>query len=373
MIAASSFVRVLHVFLTKKFLVRIQLVFFLIGIVLAKLGGAEGVSPPGWDELFRGIVQSRKELQSGQVHVKMTISDVGESAVEWLWTLSFDGNKKRADIVRGGYQEVVCLNCYSTMTRFLYTTKPSPIVDGKMALTFDDGYDKESGIEYIPDPRWFGYVPMDIVNTQHFIPVLMYQSTSNRQGKSPTVTDVTFSNIPCWRVDYKQGNVDHSIWLSQSETSRVLCVEGRFSLDSMLFVDQVIVDDDLFEGKIYFPKTLHYKRLENGKVTRLVKTEIEVISLNQPLPADTFSPKGVSFLKPDTPVAWHLDRDRPFPEGELIWDGDNVVLLDAFGRMMQEPRQIGTVNMVLVFLGIACICFGVGRILYQKTLKTINE
>jgi hypothetical protein len=127
----------------------------------------------------------------------------------------------------------------------------------------------------------------------------------------------------------------------------------------------VEVKTEKFRGNLWFPTTMYYKRTENTETTCNVKTTIKVISLNEPLPPNTFSPKGIGILKPDTPVAWHLDRNRPM-EGELVWNGNEIVAVDEFGKMMRESTRFSSFNIFLILLGAAMICFGIGLKLVKK-------
>ncbi|MDR1922858.1 MAG: hypothetical protein LBQ66_00670 [Planctomycetaceae bacterium] len=339
-------------------------VVVLIGVLSCGVTFGESPALPSGEYLFDSIRKSRQAIRSGQVRVKTSVTEGNVTKPDWQWTISFDDPKKRADILRNGYTDTSCYDCYGNTTRMFYSTMPTPS-GRKFALTFTDGFDKEQGVDYIPEPRWFGFIPMDLSNTQHFSPALMYNTADQSQKKLLTVVADIRLNKPCWRVNYVVDSIDHYIWLDQSNINRVVCVEGHFKSGDILFVDQVVPEGDLFgDQKIWFPGKLHYKRTENNIVTRSSEEVIEVISLNESLPADTFSPKTI--VKPDTPVAWHLDRDRPFPEGELVWDGEKIVVVDHFSKMMKETPRIGIANIVLMLLGLVLIFFGLGLRLIKR-------
>jgi hypothetical protein len=136
--------------------------------------------------------------------------------------------------------------------------------------------------------------------------------------------------------------------------------------DDVRFVDRVLTEGTLYDGNIWFPKKLNYIRTENGTKTRSAETTIEVISLNKPLPPDTFSPKTI--VKPNTPVAWHLDRDRPSPEDQLVWDGEKVVPVDKLSQMMNNAPEFGALRIALILVGIALILLGIGLKLRKRYL-----
>ncbi|MDR0609724.1 MAG: hypothetical protein LBG58_06410 [Planctomycetaceae bacterium] len=347
--------------------------FFSIGLVgcllLNTVLGTEPETIPDGYELFENIQKSVQAIHAGQVRVENSAIEGNLPPIKMQWTISFDKDKKRADVFRNGHKDYLCYNCYDKMTRLFYTTLPPPVADSKMALVFTDADNPETGrhLDYIPDPRWFGFIPIDISNSQHYSPPKMYDtSIKRRQSEVLSVISEKFSGIDCWRVDYAMGIVNHSIWLNKSNHYNVVCVENRFVSDNVQFVDRVQTTGALYEGNIWFPKKLNYKRTENGVTTCSEETTIEVISLNKPLPPDTFSPKTI--VKPDTPVAWHLNRDRPFPEGELAWDGEKIVVVDRFSPMINNPPEFGWTRIVLILIGLALIFLGIGLKLRKRYL-----
>ncbi|MDR0704248.1 MAG: hypothetical protein LBF88_04595 [Planctomycetaceae bacterium] len=337
-----------------------RLLFFIGLVGCFSFNTVLGIEPEttlsGYD-LFENIQKSVQTIHTGQVRIETSAIEGNLTPIKMQWTIYFDKNKNRADVVRHGHKDYLCYNCYGKMTRSFYTTTP-PVV-GKMALEFTDGENPETGrhLNYIPDPRWFGFIPMDISNSQYYFPAKMYDiSVKRQQSEVLLVKTEMFSGIECWRVDYTLDTVNHSIWLDKLNHYHVVCVENRFVSDNIQFVDRVLTQRALYDGTIWFPHKLNYKRTENGVVTCSEETTIEVISLNKPLPPDTFSPKNI--VEPNTPVAWHLDRDRPVPDGELIWDGEQVI--DHFSMAMRDVPKFGAARIVFILVGIALICLGIG-------------
>jgi hypothetical protein len=349
--------------------------FFSVGFVgclLLNIAlGTETETVPSAYDLFEDIKKSVQAIHLGQVRIENSYVEGNLEPIETQWTISFDKDKNRADVVRNGYKDYLCYNCYDNMTRLFYTTMPSSF--GKMSLVFTDAYNPENGLhlDYIPDPRWFGFIPMSLASSQYYFPSKMYDTSAKRQQSEilPVKTE-TVSGIECWRVDYTMAIfsdiVDHSIWLNKLNHYHVVCVENRFVSDDVRFVDRVLTEGHLYDGNIWFPKKLNYIRTENEIKTCSAETTIEVISLNKPLPPDTFSPKTI--VKPNTPVAWHLDRDRPFPGSELVWDGEKVVPVDKLSQMMNNAPEFGALRIALILVGIALILLGIGLKLRKRYL-----
>ncbi|MCL2120504.1 MAG: hypothetical protein FWH27_18985, partial [Planctomycetaceae bacterium] len=240
----------------------------------------------------------------------------------WNMSLFFEGDHLRADVDRNGATDVICLDCYSKYTRLTYTTNKPSEGHGKAALTFTDGHASPSVLDFIPDPRWIGFLPLHFYDTSHLSPGFIFGSKLELYEGGFVVESDTVSQVPCWKISFyppfKNKYAHYIIWVQQSFPDRLMRIENHFG---GRFVDSVTIEGDVYAGDVWYPKSVFYERRDGDIVTDKSETRIKVTSLNEPLPRDTFSPKGISFLKPDTPVAWHLDRDRPVPSGELVWDG----------------------------------------------------
>lgn len=344
--------------------------FVLVPLVVSVYGASfvDAETIPNGLDIFANVVRSRQSIQKGHLTLSTVYKDTTGVPVKKKWGIWFDGAKMRSDVEHKGITETFCLNCYSKRTRLYYTTQPVLEQDGKMALTFFDGDSKPFPNHYIPDPRWFGCLSLPIETSQYQFPLEMYGLKPEKYTTFPKVVPERIAEMECWRIDYKiPGDISFSLWVAQADTSRVVRVASDFDVEGTHFIDCIDVETEMRkDGNIWFPTALHYRRTENDIMTCNAETTIKIVSLNEPLPADTFSPKGISFLKPGTPVAWHLDRDRPFPEGELEWDGEQVVLVDEFGKMMRESSHFSPFRIFCILLGLALICIGIGMKLRTK-------
>jgi hypothetical protein len=235
-------------------------------------------------------------------------------------------------------------------------------------LVFYDGYEVP-GIRFaIPDPRWIGYLPYSFALSIHAQPTLVYGYDYKKNGYETQISQDTLDGQECWKVVFpsplNSGKSVFTIWVDKNASERIVRVECHAPTQNIDYLDRLDVQGEVVQGKYWFPTRTVFQRLENGKVTRSSETTITILSLNEPLPVDTFSPKSI--VKPDTPVMWALDRDRPVPEGSLIWDGNAVVAEDAFGKMMAETVRFKPINMFFMLLGVALILFGIGLKLWKK-------
>jgi len=356
-----------------KFCIRWAFLLFLFGGT-----GVFADSPPDGMMILTKILESRQSIQRGHVEVETTYRDAVTPSIHKKWSIWFEGDtKRRSDVTRGDNTEVVCLDCYAERTELYYTTQPPPDPNGKMALVFYDGYGEPSSDMIVPNPRWFGCLPDSIQNAEFYLsPLEIYGYRLGMSVEYPKVVFDVRGNVDCWKVDWTfvfrhQGmtvNVPCTIWVDKSDESRVLRVETRFESDGILYIDGVDSETEKYKGKIWYPVKLAYRRTEDGNVTASQDTHIKVISLNEPLPENTFSPKGISFLKPGTPVSWAMERDRPVEKGELVWDGKEVTAMGTFEfeKMRRESMRFKPINMFFILLGIALILFGIGWKLWKR-------
>jgi len=358
-----------------KIVVRWAFLFFLLSS-----GSAFAGSIPDGIAILAKILESRQSIQKGHVEIETIYTNLGkgEAALHKEWNILFEGDiKRRSDVTQGGNTEVVCLDCYAERTELYYTTQPPPDPNGKMALSFYDGYGESSPDRTVPNPRWFGCLPDSIKNAELYLfPLEIYGSRSDKTSEYPKVISDIRENVDCWKVDWKfdfryegmSTSVPCTIWVDKSDWSRVIRVESQFESDGILYIDGVDSESEKYKSKIWFPSKLMYKRTENGKVTESQEVQIKVISLNEPLPENTFSPKGISFLKPGTPVSWAMERDRPVPKGQLVWNGNEVVAMGEYelASVMAESVRSKPNNMFFILLGVALILFGIGMKLWKK-------
>jgi hypothetical protein len=367
----------------KKYLVFVFFYLFTWFCISCEYVFAETV--PHARDILAIVMTSRQLIQSGEIEIDSSYNDASGYKSSKHWKVYFDGSKKRSDVQFGnnidnstnGHTDVICVNCYSKNTIFYYTTQPPPNSNGKMALCFYDGSGKSNISFYIPEPKWFGYTSFTLESSIYQNPHELYGSNINLYKFVPDVYSDNSLGIDSWRIDFKYTEVSlatlYSLWIDKSDASRVICAESRFNLDEegnkILFIDRVESETEKFKNKIWFPTKLKYRRTENGKVTMSSDTAIKVISLNEPLPPNIFSPKGVDFLKPGTPVMWALGRDKP-AEGNLEWDGEKIVPIETKGKVVAEPSGSNIkVRIFFVLFGIAMIFIGVGIKFLRDSFK----
>jgi hypothetical protein len=326
--------------------------------------------------VLMNIAQAREMIKSGHVSVE-EMSNVVENknAVQSQWDIFFDGSKLRADKKRGNSTETICLDCYSKYTRLYYSSAKPALPEMQNALTFYDGYGEPAIRFAIPNPRWIGYVPDSFLGTINTDPVLIYKFDYKKHTYSTRLSPDTFGGQECWKITFpsplSSGQSVFTIWVDKNTSERIFRAEchlpAQEAATGIDYLERTDVQGEMVQGKYWFPTQVSHQRFENDKMTRSSITKIIVHSLNTPLPSDTFSPKSI--VKPDTPVAWHVGRDRPVAtRGKLVWDGNNVVARGTFelDKAMKESTRFKPLSVFFMLLGVALILFGIGMKLWKK-------
>ncbi|MDR0705858.1 MAG: hypothetical protein LBF88_12855 [Planctomycetaceae bacterium] len=350
---------------------------FIVVLIVPALVFAEDENDvtPSPVSILKKIADTRRSIKSGYFLVEFQTQILGKPSSSQQWDIYFDGAKLRSDRKLGGNKvEVVCLDCYSKYTRLYYTYSHPASSDMRNALVFYDGYDKP-GIRFaIPDPRWIGCLALPFLGSINVQAPLIYDYNYKENGDDIKILSDVIDRKKCWKIIFPSplsaGASTISVWVDQSVWEHIVRVECYLSSNGTNYLDRIDIQSETREN-YWFPSKIVYQRQINGKIDRTSETTIKVLSINKPLSSDIFSPKGINFLKPGTPVAWHWDRDRPVVEGRLEWDGDKVVGVDEFSKIMQESRRLQPFNLFLIFLGTALICFGICLKLLKKiqTLK----
>jgi hypothetical protein len=96
-------------------------------------------------------------------------------------------------------------------------------------------------------------------------------------------------------------------------------------LGTVQYVDQVQSSYSEHSGE-WLPETCVYKRFIDGKENMHEEIHVTVMSINQPLPPETFELSGIPELRAGTSVNWvSSDHAPPGRPGTLVWDGSRIV------------------------------------------------
>jgi hypothetical protein len=137
--------------------------------------------------------------------------------------------------------------------------------------------------------------------------------------KNFSIVEESINGIPCKKISSEHPNGAVTItWIVPAQGYSVLRM--RMSSADNSLVDQA--DYTVAEYKnsgIWFPTISEYKRMRNGNIESFQNLSVQVVSLNEPLPADIFNPK--SFDVPLGKTAYTAGKKSI---GKLYWDGNKI-------------------------------------------------
>lgn len=332
---------------------------------------------PDGRELLRRVRDSRLAIQRGNVRLRTSYHDHSTHRLHVRdWTIFFDGDRLRGDLRLGDAEagsgqadhrvvEISCYGCYPHNAHIFYSTEPAPNPGGEMALVISDANEKPPTLHFVPEPRWFATIPTGSMDTVHHSP-LGFLSAADDVAVDVDETEVR--GEMCWSVTWDGpvaplGRPRYTLWIAPHRGHALLRAQSRWVTGGCEFVAVVeSIGEEHVKSGIWFPVSWRYERREGGTVTFTENADVTVVSLNEPLDETVFSLRGIDVLKKGSPVAWHMDHDRPFPEGSLLWDGERIVaaepgvaerLSEVAGRS-RRPVLIG-LNVILISGAIAAI------------------
>jgi len=342
-----------------------QIVLWSLSLsLLLCLNVTSGATVPRQSDVLGGLVHERTKIKRGCFEIVSTVSTVGFADVTWTWTIWLDGDKCRADVRRNGAKDVICEGCYGKNTRLFYTDRTPPDKDGKMALSFYDGDSAPSPFETVSSPLWVGVHPCAFESLYVFQPASLLDIGKRVASLANPVTEVVVEGKPpCWLVSIAipEGSNDGESFLyfvDQSDSSRIYRSEYRIGKNGEILTDVIDTLEHYGKECFFLPKKLKYVRKEQGKITSKAEISVNAISVNDQLSPEIFSLKGIDILQPDTPVEWSLTRDRPFPEGRMVWDGKDIVLEDRLAAALKDSGRFFWFRLACVLIGLALICWG---------------
>jgi hypothetical protein len=129
----------------------------------------------------------------------------------------------------------------------------------------------------------------------------------------------SWKGMDCQRIDYSlTKGVRVHIWVVPAWGPSVGRIEMENEVAGRHYVESIESDNHQFgTANIWFPQSCVYESLRDGKSVEKEEVKVEVQSLNEPLPADTFRLAGM-----DIPVGWPISGYRL--EGMSTWDGKEI-------------------------------------------------
>jgi hypothetical protein len=281
-------------------------------------------------DVEKQAVEYRRSIQRGHIVLKQKGYIGGSNKVDAEATtiIRFDGTRNRRDLMLSWpgrtiipEREIRCLGCEEDGYTLLYREEKAT-TDRQVAITLNKSRPADRA-EFI-DPRLLGMVPVSVGN---LIGYHLEYYVNRADRNLPTVERTDWKGKEGWRVSYTTLiGQPIRLWIVPEWGYAVVRMELERN-DKIVqgLKDTVETEYEMKKaGGIWFPRRLVYERFDFKKPVSKQVTDVEVVSLNEPLPPSAFKLSGMDLPKP-WPV---LFGGRPY-----VWDGQQLVPEEKY----QEP------------------------------------
>lgn len=182
----------------------------------------------------------------------------------------------------------------------------------------------------ISDPLLIGFVRQDY----HLSPQAPLDSMVGRAGRDGlTGRREKLGSLNTIRVEYRAGERGKvAYWLAPSHGHSVVRVE---SSTEDFRVITTLTPRRFPDSGLWFPEAFEISDYQSGKLTETRRSTVEVLSLNQPIPASRFEVPAMR-LPAGTVVA-----EIPPGRKTMVWDGESLVDYDYFNASPNGQLEPG--------------------------------
>jgi hypothetical protein len=314
---------------------------------------ATSPSPPEVKELEEAILATRRSIATGHFRLVYRWREpaAGTSGIN-TFSIWLDGTLRRQDYESEG---VVHIDCIGEGYHYLYKHGLGPF-----ALTATKLEDLKRENLFMYDPRITMMYPTSLGFAHNYHMETIINSPRRKdftleptEWEGKPAVQVSCRIVPSnSRLTYRAvPSLNHSIVFME------LVSEGS----KIKYVDTARCTLQRIGEKFWFPKRAEQQRTEDGKPTHASEVDIEVVSINQPVPPEEFTPAGMN-VPPETTVA----VIPPIDGKQFKWDGKRIVtmtgeeLLARRARLEARLQEPGENKLQIVLLATAALFGTIG-------------
>jgi hypothetical protein len=173
----------------------------------------------------------------------------------------------------------------------------------------------------IIDPKVLGLIPYSPTCTNRYH---LRSYIGSEASKNGTVEKGTWKNKPCYIVIFNTDKSQVRYRVVPELDYSVVSVESKYPLNNLKNPEQIHRATTEYKKDkntgLWFPGEINYKLMYKGKKRIIEKSTIKLISLNEPIDPEVFTPKGMGVYVGNTV----RDKDSK-SQARLMWDGEQVV------------------------------------------------
>jgi hypothetical protein len=318
------------------------------------------------DKALERIRGCRKGVNSLHVNLRSVYHDQGESGIstDTSWEIWEDQSSRRGDKTLGGTKRVNCFDCYPGGRHVFASTEPTEA--GKpFALVINQSDSAAASIttHFVPDARWLGFLPADLLTSCYFSPNSVY---ARKGGTKASVSTDKFRDLQVTRVDWVDYyGIDTKAWISNTDPVALHALHRTYtSAEGIVYVEKIETQGRR-EGSYWVPLEYTYTRTENGQVSKTDNVQFSEFKINPQVPSKTFSVAGIDIVKPGMIVAWNAGSAGKPGDGVLYWNGSDVTTIESKVRSWRW-------TVLLVNTCIACCAIAIYFYFHSRRRSATN-
>lgn len=358
-------------------------------------------------DLFQKGWAHREQIKSGQMLIIDRLKD-RHGAITREITIAFDEKRRRVDRhnIRSPkifHDDVGCIGCYKKDNRLLlgystYYPRREGEADDVVSQTQVSIYDEKQLEENKWTRLWtmdYGFIPKYLAcfcnsrfpreetleKAKEYLLVNTIGMLGEKTRTEVTITDEEYKGTPCKKIQFETNFTSgvrrlNILWIAEEQgyslRKHFLGSTGSpYAYEELLEVDVAL---DKSSG-IWFPSAWHYERKNNGEFRISEDITIKNVILNKPIPESLFDMKDIKILPAGVNVQWIAEMVPPPYEGELLWDGNDIVSrsIHATNLVTQSTNNIRWKRIVFInTAGLALIFAMISWKKYQRLKQTTN-
>lgn len=309
----------------------------LFGLLIA----VPTVAVPSVGEIERAALDGRLAITSAKVVIRARGERFhsGKSiATDADYTFWMDGKRLRTDVVRSsgpdaGVRVTTCENCEREGWGVLYHEKP-----GQAASFLPLARFSKLELTDAIDPRKIG---LDASPIRVLRQARLDQVVGRTDRTAPEIRSEKYGGKDCWVIRFAINPPDHktqvAAWISPAEGNSVVRIELTQPVEGT--PSRWVVSSEVTTwppAKVWYPRTVKFEEYRGDKLVQHETADVTEASLNQPIPAETFTLAGIQ-MKADTYVRQPSDGESGFWRDGKIDTSNKSVFKDT-----TPPAPVGS-------------------------------
>lgn len=314
-------------------------------------------------------VKTRKLLRRG--HVVITFdghSSNKRHSGRWDVWFDFDTGQVRADLLNAQNHELStsCFGCGGREDRHIFHSDKVVGDGGHMSIMVRPSAKVSEVDRAIPNLQILGLVA---IGCRYSMKMSLESLEREIQSGASTVELSELDGIKCWLVkrtnELPNARADIKIhtntWIAVGDRADVLKIVAESSSPDgqSRGISTLRCQPPLESGSgVSLPGSLRYESVINGNTVLDEELKIAAGTLNKELPPNTFELSGLKTATPGSYVTWLDERDRPEPQGLLVWDGQKIVQDPRMARtrLSANNRETQSMHYALIVGNVVVLC-----------------